>query len=172
MTFWRATVSTRRRVRILAAALVLLVVGSVAARVVTSRYRLGLSLERVQSLSSSHFIVDLHDTRLARGTYIAFYIPHALSAFFPSGTTFVKRIVGMPGDLVHVGVDATTVNGVKVAGALDGAKDLHIDPHSLVRTMVVPPGELFVVGTEPFSWDSRYWGTVPFHNVEGRAWLL
>ena len=173
MTFWRASVSKSRRWRILAAALVLLVTASIGAHALTARYRIGLSLERVQSLSASHFIVDLRDTHPDRGAYFAFRIPHALGTSFPAGTVFVKRIVAMPGDLVHVGVEATTVNGLKVADTIQaGAHSLNIDPESLVRTFVVPPGNVFVVGTEPLSWDSRYWGPVPVGNLEGRAWLL
>jgi len=86
-----------------------------------------------------------------------------------SGQTYVKRLVGLPGDRLsivdghvirdgHSEPDAyiTTCSGAGAAGECN-----------FPRTFTVPPGDYYMMGdNRPDSLDSRYWGPIP------RAWLI
>lgn len=151
--------------------LVVALVLSDAASYAARHYRIGFSPEVEQSLDSRYFLVKLGHAAPARDTYIAFSLPKRLQRF-PAGTWFVKRLVGLPGDVVQVGVSATRVNGKVVAGPLDSAQVLGLKPENLVRTFIVPPDKVFVVGTQAHSYDSRYWGTLAQSQIVGSAVLL
>ena len=139
---------------------------------VLHHWRIGFSNEARQSVGASWFLVHLErDYRPPLGTYAVFHVGHGLQGF-RAGTLFVKLVVAGPGALVHVGVHRTTVNGRVVAGPLDSLRALHLRARAVVRTFIVPRDAYFVVGTRPYSYDSRYWGTVPASAFVGKAFLL
>ncbi|MDQ1714631.1 MAG: signal peptidase [Frankiaceae bacterium] len=90
--------------------------------------------------------------------------------FVPSGTDFIKRVIGLPGDTIAC-CDAQNrmlVNGqpldesayVQGSSAQMGWKG----------PVTVPAGELFVMGdNREHSSDARVFGTVPINKVVGRA---
>lgn len=84
-------------------------------------------------------------------------------------TDFIKRVVGLPGDVVQC-CDAqgrVTVNGV----AIDESYVFE-DNRTEFRT-VVPPGDLFVMGDHRGnSLDARRLGPIPIDHVVGRAFVL
>ncbi len=115
------------------------------------------------------------------------------------GTRLVKRVIGMPGDIVQMSGDVLLLNGQPLAyrlldrdypvdlpggGEADGVlatEDLGRTEHSVVsipgiRAMrnfgpiVVPEGGYFVMGdNRDLSRDSRYFGIVPRESILGRA---
>lgn len=135
-----------------------------------SRYRIGFSPEAEESVGSAWTWVHLHAGPVPVGDYAVFRTDRRVK-LFPPGTEFVKLIVGGPGDLVRVGVNQTTVNGVKVAGPLDSAPALGVPAQTFVRTFILGPGDYFAVGTRPYSYDSRYWGPVHQRQFIGTARL-
>ncbi len=84
-----------------------------------------------------------------------------------SSQTFVKRVVGLPGDRLAIVGGHVIRNGrrepdayVMSCGADNAACDFP-------RTIVVPPGDYYMMGdNRPDSEDSRFWGPVP------RRWLI
>ena len=112
---------------------------------------------------------------------------------------FVKRVVGVPGDHLHLFRGKVFVNGKLLD---DSAFAIHktlqfdsyrdnfpsgnyispevnsswwIEMHSVVHDgeIVVPPGHFFVLGdNRDESLDSRYWGFVPRENIIGRPFLI
>ncbi|THD11309.1 S26 family signal peptidase [Metallibacterium scheffleri] len=149
-----------------------LLVMALALLYVLNNWRVGFSNEAMQSVGAGWFLVHLEpDYSPAIGTYAVFHVGNGLQGFRP-GTLFVKLVVGGPGALIHVGVNKTTVNGKVVAGSLDSLSALHLSPNQVVRTFIVPRNAYFVVGTRPYSYDSRYWGTVPVGAFVGKAYLL
>jgi signal peptidase I len=88
-----------------------------------------------------------------------------------SNQTFVKRVVGGPGDRIQI-VDGHVIrNGVR-------EKDPYIEPCGAdsscnFRTaIVVPPGDYFMMGdNRGESDDSRFWGPVPDKWVIGVAFF-
>lgn len=97
----------------------------------------------------------------------------------------VKRLVGLPGDLIEVRQKQLYVNGARVR---DAGYAIHRDPRlgsqrtsfnaQLFRRdnygpVTVPPQRYFFLGdNRDYSYDSRYWGAVPVHYVKGRAFLI
>lgn len=134
-------------------------------------YLLGFSPEAEQSVGAFWSLVTIAPHKIQVGGYAAFRTD-ARTKLYPPGTRFVKLIVGGPGDLVIVGVDETTVNGRRVAGPLDSAARLKVEPSAFERTFILGAGDYFVVGTRPHSYDSRYWGVVHADQFIGPARLL
>jgi signal peptidase I len=83
-----------------------------------------------------------------------------------SSQTFVKRVVGLPGDRLSVKSGHVIRDGVQ-------EKDSYIDPCSgsgscnFPTTVTVPRGDYFMMGdNRGESDDSRFWGPVP------KAWII
>ncbi len=79
----------------------------------------------------------------------------------------IKRVIGLPGDVVEIHDGQVFVNGVPIN-----------EPYLFGKTTgsygptTVPPLNIFVLGdNRDFSNDSRSFGTVPLKNVVGRAWF-
>jgi conjugative transfer signal peptidase TraF len=80
------------------------------------------------------------------------------------GVTVLKEIAAGPGSVVIVSRQGTTINGKLWP---DSAPLLH-DPkgrplHPDFGRHVLQPGEYWLMGENPLSWDSRYWG--PIHRA-------
>jgi len=81
---------------------------------------------------------------------------------------FVKRVVGMPGDLIAVRDGHVIRNGRRAsepfAAPCDGG------PECDLAAVDIPPGHYFLMGdNRGNSVDSRYWGPLPREQVIGRA---
>jgi signal peptidase I len=83
-----------------------------------------------------------------------------------ASVTFVKRVVGLPGDHLRILNGHVIRNGKREA-------DSYIIPCSddtacnFPHTIIVPKGDYYMMGdNRPDSDDSRFWGPVP------RAWLI
>jgi signal peptidase I len=79
-----------------------------------------------------------------------------------NGERYVKRIVGLPGDIVRIGCGTISVNGEPcLEGILTGDGE---------RIEIVPEEAYFVVGDNAdHSFDSRLFGAVPEARVVGRV---
>jgi signal peptidase I len=94
-----------------------------------------------------------------------------------SGTPFIKRVIGEPGDTVEIRDDGVVyVNDSPLDEPYLYAEDVGGPPQpttpSDLSTWTVPEGELFLMGDHRSnSADSRTFGSVPLDRVIGRAWL-
>ena len=100
--------------------------------------------------------------------------------------SYVKRIIGLPGDTVEYRRGYLAVNGKEIGRDFErregnyviysenlGGAMYHIkimpDVSSVEGRVSVPEGHIFVLGdNRDNSNDSRYWGFVPFENIVGR----
>ena len=96
-----------------------------------------------------------------RGELIVFRYPEDPSR------RFVKRIIGLPGDIIRISRGDVFVNDVQLdepyvwkrSGASTGAR-------------VMGPDQFFVLGdNRKNSNDSRNWGPVPLDHIVGRVWV-
>ncbi|MGD0566390.1 MAG: signal peptidase I [Candidatus Goldiibacteriota bacterium] len=91
---------------------------------------------------------------------------------------FVKRCMGVAGDIIEIRDKELYVNGIKANEPYVTHKDpILYAKNEWVRDnygpVTVPQGSFFVMGdNRDFSLDSRFWGFVPFGYIKGRAWLV
>ena len=101
--------------------------------------------------------VDYFDRSLGRGDLIVYtFEGQAAERDYPGlrHQPFFKRIAGLPGDAVTVKDREVFVNGVRVGRAKTQTFDRR--PLEPIDSTVIPPGFLYVQGTSPDSFDSRY----------------
>lgn len=81
---------------------------------------------------------------------------------------FIKRVIGLPGDVVELRGGRVLVNGSLLAESHPVAPDRSSHPETRV-----PEGQLFVLGdNRRLSEDSRAFGLVPLDHVSGEAFLV
>ena len=84
-----------------------------------------------------------------------------------AGGTFVKRIIGVPGDRVGEASGAIFVNGARIVEPYVPAAERDSQSFSAIA---VPQGSYYVVGdNRRSSCDSRAWGFVPRGSIVGRV---
>jgi conjugal transfer pilin signal peptidase TrbI len=115
------------------------------------------------------FLVDRHDRVLERGGLYAFFAGERMAPFFPLETMVIKRVVGGAGDHVSISPTATTVNGKPVGEGLDLARTLGQPEGRYSRELDLAQDDLWIMGATRDSFDSRYWGPLPSHQIIGRA---
>ncbi len=107
-----------------------------------------------------------------RGDIIVFRFPKDESK------DFIKRVIGIPGDVIEVKNRIFFLNGVKQEEMY--INDENDDP--ILRSMPgrdnfgpvsVPENAYFVMGdNRDHSLDSRFWGFVDFSKIKGEAFLI
>lgn len=104
----------------------------------------------------------------ARGDVVIFKAPPDPSE------DYVKRVIGLPGDVITVRGTTVIVNGVPL-------NETYIDPNNQgvpngaheITDEVIPANDYFVLGdNRAVSSDSRIWGFVPRSAIIGRAALV
>jgi signal peptidase I len=112
------------------------------------------------------------------------------------GTYFVKRIIGLPGDRIHLSEKRVYRNGALLdepyamhkSSRLEDYRDNfpsvpfgpafpewanQLPEYIKDGEVVVPPNQYFVMGdNRDFSSDSRYWGFVPRENIVGKPLVI
>ena len=118
---------------------------------------------------ANRFIYRFRDPR--RGEIVVFETPPAARQRCGAGGTFVKRLIGLPGDRVELrnegGSSYVYINGKKL-------DEPYIEPDRRdtrgAETFNVPQGQYFMMGdNRSQSCDSREWGTVPRKNLIGKV---
>jgi signal peptidase I len=89
--------------------------------------------------------------------------------WYPKDRTksFIKRIIGVPGDAVEIRADSVYVNGTRL-------DEPYLKPefrdYKSFQKVIVPPGQYFVLGDHRNSSnDSRNWGFVARRLIYGKA---
>ena len=103
-----------------------------------------------------------------REEYVKRLEPHAPRTQIPVNTIWMKRVLGMPGDLVDIVANQVVINGQPVASGF--GRDRFNVPISLTRFRgEIPPHQYYVSLPHPRSFDSRYYGMVNERDVIGLA---
>jgi signal peptidase I len=157
-----------------------------------------LVVDRVTFSPPSKWMPLMHYREPRRGDIVVFIkpVPDDVDGK-PEYLTLVKRLVGVPGDHIHLRDGVVILNGVAQNLPPDGqmlptgdrefldefpseppfpqpggATDTwaaEFPSHIENGDLVVPPGKFFMMGDNRHnSLDSRYWGFVPRENIVGR----
>ena len=157
--------------------------------ILVNKYHYGIRLPIINSK-----IIDFSEPQ--RGEVMVFKYPH------DPKINFIKRVVGVPGDVIRYENKKLIINGEPVSFDYQGTYMLPRDigsrtetdqyeevlsgiPHYVIndpgiisrgtrgREIHVPEGNYFVMGdNRDHSNDSRSWGFVPESNIVGRAFFI
>ncbi|WP_136512936.1 signal peptidase I [Geomonas edaphica] len=114
-------------------------------------------------------ILKLRDPK--QGDVIVFQYPEDPSK------DFIKRVIGVPGDVVEVKNKRVYVNGKLYANPHEVHKEADLipkemNPRDFKDPVTVPPNSYFVMGdNRDRSYDSRFWGFVTREKIKGLAFI-
>ena len=102
-----------------------------------------------------------------RGEIVVFKTPPAAQQRCGAGGTFVKRLIGLPGETWSERNGYVYINGKKLNESYIKPDRRDNETHS---PQLIPKGQYFMMGdNRGQSCDSRVWGTVPRKNLIGEV---
>jgi signal peptidase I len=136
-----------------------LVINTLSARVRVENVSMKPTLQPGEFLLVNRVAYKLGNPSI--GDIIVFHAPGV------SEMDYIKRIVGLPGDMVRVSEGTVTVNDRALY------EPYLADPPNYSGEWIVPEGEYFVLGdNRNNSSDSHLWGFVPREDIVGKALLI
>ncbi len=121
---------------------------------------------------------------LARDNFVFFtYQTFPGSLYFNTGERLIKKIAGLPGDTVEFSTELHKVCSPLTRGAAPQCQEFpreSIDRKNKILpipfqaqgqfkgTFVIPEGQFYVYGTNPQSYDSRYFGLISRDQLIGK----
>src|SRR6201982_2889553 len=119
------------------------------------------SLVDQERIFINKFVYRFGMADIGRGDMVVFWFPGDPSK------SYIKRVIGVPGDMVEVADGVVIVNGRALAESY--VPEEYRDHVSMQRE-TVPADEYFVLGDHRSSSnDSRTWGLVPRRFIYGKA---
>jgi signal peptidase I len=112
------------------------------------------------------------------GQVLVFKYPYAKKYNLHPGIDFIKRVIGTPGDKIQIVNNNVYINNhlYKCKYAFWTSKKIlpgYDSPRDNYGPITVPKNDLFVMGdNRDNSFDSRYWGFVPYKDVIGQAFMI
>jgi conjugal transfer pilin signal peptidase TrbI len=135
----------------------------------THDVRIGIDMQEVRCLPWRVYLLKLgRPSEYVKGSYVAFKPRNGLMGMKFEGRLVGKMVAGVPGDTLVVRNDEAYIND-QFIGKLVLLPKLGAKPGSFDRREDIPAGKILVVGTEPRSYDGRYWGFLDQRDVIGNV---
>lgn len=99
------------------------------------------------------------------------FIPPAQATLFSDRFEVIKIVAAVSGDRWRIEEDQLYVNGDHW-GKLHLLDAIGAKPGALDGGGTVPERHVLVLGTNPSSYDSRYWGPLPVDQITGSAYVI
>lgn len=109
-----------------------------------------------------------------RGDVVVFHAPESAGCADGTGCDFIKRVIGLPGDMIMIRENKVYVNGQPLAEPYlpEGITTPPANFTRDEREIVLGQDEYFAIGdNREFSSDSRAWGPITKSNIVGRAFM-
>ena len=121
--------------------------------------------------------LSYHLHGVGRGDIVVFSTPPTENCAGPPVSDLVKRVIGLPGELISLMRGRVYINGQLLPETFlppDVRNDTYAGPssagYSLHHAYRVPEGDVLVMGdNRPQSCDSRYWGPIRESTIVGKV---
>lgn len=137
---------------------------------IESKYRIGIDVQKQQCLPWKYFLIELgRPSEVKRGQILVAITTYGRMGHRFDGQWITKMAAAIPGDHVAIKGDQAYVNGRPIGLKMDLLDKLGKRSGDFDREFNVPKGHYLLLGTQPRSYDGRYWGLVPENEIIGRA---
>lgn len=144
---------------LLMAAVMYFVIDAVLARVQVVNVSMKPTLQPNDRLLVFRYALQVKDVKY--GDVVVFHYPNNPTE------DYIKRVIGMPGDVVRVADGVVKVNGQELTEPYIAA------PPNYHGEWTVPEENFFVLGdNRNQSSDSHEWGFVPYEDIVGKALVI
>lgn len=126
------------------------------------------------TLDEGDYVITENITKIKRFDVVVFYAP--------DGNTYVKRVIGLPGEHVVYEKDKLFVDGVEIKEDFLDMSDKKksdysftsdLDSKDLLGKEKIPKDQYFVMGdNRRLSKDSRTFGTISEYSITGKALVV
>jgi len=150
----------------IAATGVVMLIGMQLGGAFKEKHRIGLDLNDVRCLPWRVYYLTFSRGPFSKGQYVAFVARNGIMGQRFEGKLVGKQVAGVHGDHVVIKGDEIYINDQHVS-TLYLRQKLGRPPGYFDRDLIIPENQLLLLGTEPHSYDGRYWGFISSQQILG-----
>lgn len=138
----------------------------------TDRYTIAFNGANSDCLNSRAYLIDKWDSTFTNDQLIAFTM-NVENGIHKKGTTWVKKVAGIPGQKVFVTHEDVIVENKRYPLTTSYVLGkLNKDFDSVKNSWELGKNDIFMIGETITSFDSRFWGPIQKNDVVGKAYAI
>ncbi len=136
---------------------------------ISSQFSIYIDMQHTRCLPWFAYLSVPSKSPINRGEYIVFEAKNNVFFGRRNGEIVGKEVMGVPGDQISINKAGVFINKLKI-GEIEAyaAYKLNMPADSFEKDYTLGPNSYFVAGTEPHSFDSRYWGALDSSLIRGK----